>query len=369
MNKYLEKRMKLCDKKLKYDFLPSMIEIIEKPSNVLGGVILFLVVSLIVTALVWASVFKLDIAITAVGTSMPEAGVITLSSAYGGRVSEIYVEDGSLVKEGDIILSLDSDEVSLKISECEYNLNVLNVQRDVYKEIYDYLIAVEEGEDAGEFDINCSDYGEYSSIAEAIVLEKEAYAAKIDAAAYSQREAARKEYMLNVLQNINSLDVKIYSAGISLEEAQKQLELYSVKAPVDGQVTGMSAFSKGSLINQGDTVGYILPEESRTVFTAYVADEDILGIKCGDTVSVKIAAYHDTEYEYLEGIVTYIGDISFNIEGLGAAYTVKIQMKDLPQDIRAGLEGSCDIIIGERSVLDYFLEPFQDGFKNSLKER
>ncbi|MCM1287191.1 MAG: HlyD family efflux transporter periplasmic adaptor subunit [Clostridium sp.] len=368
MNKYLEKRMKIRDKKLKYDFLPSMIEIIEKPSNALGGVILFLVVFLIVTALIWASVFKLDIAITALGTTMPETGVITLNSAYSGRISEIYVEDGSFVKEGDIILSLDSDEVSLKIAEYEYNLNVLNVQRDVYKEIYDYLIAVEEGEDIGEFDINCFDYGEYSSIAEAIVMEKEAYDAKIDTVAYSQREAARKEYVLSVLQNINSLDIKIYSAEISLEEAQKQLELYIVKAPTDGQVTGMSEFSKGSLINQGDAIGYILPEESQAIFTAYVADEDILRIKCGDTVAVKIAAYNNTKYEYMEGIVTYIGDISFNIEGLGTAYMVKIQMEDLPQDIKAGLDGSCDIIIGERSVLDYFLEPFQDGFKDSLKE-
>ena len=43
--------------------------------------------------------------------------------------------------------------------------------------------------------------------------------------------------------------------------------------------------------------------------------------------------------------------------------------KDLPKDIKVGMEGSCDIIIGKRTVLDYFLEPFKEGFGSSLKER
>lgn len=40
----------------------------------------------------------------------------------------------------------------------------------------------------------------------------------------------------------------------------------------------------------------------------------------------------------------------------------------LPDGIKIGMEGNCDIIIGKRTVLDYFLEPFIEGFEGSLKE-
>ena len=101
----------------------------------------------------------------------------------------------------------------------------------------------------------------------------------------------------------------------------------------------------------------------------YVSDEDVSQIKVGDMVSVRITAFEDTGYEYMKGTVLTIGDIALNIEGIGAAYPVEIQMENLPQDIKVGMEGQCDIIIGTRTVLDYFLEPFKEGFRNSLKER
>lgn len=33
MNKYLNKRLKIREENLKYDFLPSMVEIIERPAS------------------------------------------------------------------------------------------------------------------------------------------------------------------------------------------------------------------------------------------------------------------------------------------------------------------------------------------------
>ena len=60
---------------------------------------------------------------------------------------------------------------------------------------------------------------------------------------------------------------------------------------------------------------------------------------------------------------------SLNIEGIGAAYLTEIQIDDMPKDIKVGMEGECNIIIGTRTVLDYFLEPFKEGFRESLKEK
>lgn len=377
MNRYLEKQFKIHDRKLKYDFLPSMIEIIERPANKLADFILFLIVALIATTIVWAAFWKIDIAVTATGSTMPEGGVITLDSAYGGRISEIYVEDGGFVQKGDVILSLDSTEKQLALSESKSNLEILKVQREMYGKIYEELRAEKEADEDSDGEeeeaipvIDISAYKDYAYLAEAILLEHNVYKKELAyLASEEERDAYRQQHMLSILQNINTLDVRIYSAEISLQEEENALEQYTLRAPADGQITQMSMISEGMIVTAGGTVGYLIPKDKENLFTAYVQDEDIGQIQIGDVVSVKIAAYNDTEYEYMEGKVAYVGDITLNIEGIGVVYMVGIEIENMPEDVKIGMEGSCDIIIGTRTVLDYFIEPFIEGLNDSLKER
>lgn len=370
MDNYLRKRLRLRDKKLKYDFLPSMIEIIERPANRLADVILFLTIELIVTTIVWAALWKVDIAVTAMGTAMPEGGVITLASAYGGRIAQIEVKDGSYVRAGDVIVVLENTEAALDAEECRYNLEVLQTQREMYGRIYENMCSEDEEESGEPYAADTSLYGEYTSLADAIILENAVYEEELDRIEDDEEKAAyEQQHRLSVLQNLNTLDMKIYSAEISLRNAEEKLERYTVKAPADGQVTQMSMTSQGMLVEAGESIGYLIPLEKENLFTAYVPDEDTALIHTGDTVSVRIAAYRGTEYEYMEGTIADIGDIALNIDGIGAVYAVGIRMDSLPEDLRAGMEGTCDIIIGTRTVLDYFMEPFVDGLQDSLKEK
>ena len=52
MKKYIEKQLGTRDKRLYYDFLPSMIEIIEKPANRLVSVIMYMCFALIATTII-----------------------------------------------------------------------------------------------------------------------------------------------------------------------------------------------------------------------------------------------------------------------------------------------------------------------------
>lgn len=370
MNEYLDRQLKLREKNLKYDFLPSMLELIERPANRAAELILFFIIALIVTAFVWAAFFKIDIAVTAVGAVMPEGGVIPLDFACTGMVSEVYVKDGAFVSEGDIILSLDSTAANLAVSECRYNMEVLSVQRELYGKIYEDLCA-ESGTDIEVTDaFDTSVYGVYASIADAILLENTLYKKELDLLADDrERENALEQYKLNVFQNMNTLDIKINDADTALKNAENELERYDIKAPADGQITQISVTNKGVFVSSGETAAYLVPEENEKLFTAYVSDEDIARIHAGDTVRVKIAAYDDTEYEYMEGTVLTVGTLGVKADGIGTAYTVSIRLAHVPDDMKTGMEGRCDIIIGTRTVLDYFLEPFRKGFSDSLKER
>ena len=64
-----------------------------------------------------------------------------------------------------------------------------------------------------------------------------------------------------------------------------------------------------------------------------------------------------------------VSNVPLNIEEKGVTYMVRINAEAIPQNIKSGMEGTMDITVGNRTVMDYFLEPFKNGLSDSLKER
>lgn len=410
MNKtYLDKQMKIKEDNLKYDFLPSMLEIIERPENKVSNIIIWLVLALIVTAVVWAAFAKVDIAVTAQGSIMPKGNLISVSSSYGGEIKEIAVEEGQNVKKGDLLFLLDTSAEEESKAFLEYELNLLYIQQETYSAIKTYRenqpidkkehklesekngqtdeqgMAEEEEAKQSKWDkygVELTRYGNNISIAEAILTEEELYEVRLKEYRASLQTAQNKEVAqgqleeliaerdLTILQNLNSLRVKIKETEKNIDDTERIIEQKSIKAQVGGIVTNLSVNTTGQLINAGTQVAYIIPENDENVFKAYVKSSDIEGLKQGDTVSVRIAALKDTPYDRIAGRIQRIGDAAVSVEGMGYAYRVDIGLSDIPEEyLKTGQEGICDILIGKRSVLNYFLEPFIMGMKESLHEK
>lgn len=372
MKKYLEKNFKLNNENLKYDFLPPMLEIIERPANKAANFIIFIIILLIITTIIWAIVFKLDVVVTATGIMKPKADVITLQSEYSGIVSEILVEESQRVDKDTPILSIEQKGDEINLSKLRYELEVLQVQKDVYNKLYS-------GESIDRLDTD--KYGEYKSIADALIKEnelflkqKEEHELEVDNAsnrkiAQSQLDSFILEHQLTMIQNLNSLDVKIHNKETEIKAADYNMGTKTVKAPVDGVISEMQISSPGTYISNNQAIAYLIPEGAEMIFNAYVAESEIEKIDLGYKVNVKLAAYDDSEYEIIEGEISKIGEITLNIDGLGSVYPVEIKMSKIPEGgYMVGTEGRCDIIVGKRSVLDYFLEPFEKGLSESLKE-
>lgn len=167
MKNYIKKELQKRENNLKYDFLPSMQEIIEKPANRTGLIIMYVIIALIVCTICWACFARLDIVVTAAGTVHTEKEIITLNITTAGRIKEIYVNDGEYVTQGDIIFTLDSDVSEAVLHEYEYNLEILNVQKEIYEIIYNRY----KDDDYSIIELNTEKYGTNKRYADAIVLE------------------------------------------------------------------------------------------------------------------------------------------------------------------------------------------------------
>lgn len=365
MNHYLKKQLKNRDKKLKYDFLPSMIEIIEKPANRLGVIIMYVMIAMIATTITWASFAKLDIVVTAFGEVSTEEAVITLNAMTESNIKEIKVKDGDYVNEGDVICTFVSDVSEATLEEYEYNLKVLNIQKDVYEEIYRKY----KNDDYSAINIDTEVYSENKRIAETIILENDIFLESIGSLGEKEAALAKSNQLLSIMQNLNSIESKIESVSADLQASRKDLENHSIVAPASGIYSEQSKLYIGKCIAAGDVLGYIIPETKAYEFIVYVFDEDISQIHVGDRVKIKIAAFNDTKYEYIDGSILSVSEVPMSIENKGVAYAVNIRFHTVPENIKTGMEGNIDIIVGTRTVMDYFMEPFEKGLKDSLKEK
>lgn len=365
----IKKMMSRRDKKLRYDFLPPMLEIIERPANPAGVFLIIMVAVILASTIIWAACARLDVVVSSSGHVMTSTDMSSVICEYGGNIENIYVTDGQYVNKGDIILSIEDRELSKEIADLEYDLRLLTIQKEVYEKIHD-------GADIE--NIDTSIYSDNASIAEAIILEERLYQSNLKEyeklknkgeVIQESIDSYETERELTVLQNINSLGIKIHDTEEKIAEIKDKLDKQNIVAPVSGKISQFSNWSEGSIIPAGAQVAYIIPEGTTVNFSAYVLDRDIKDIKLGDTVKVRLAVYDDTASEIVDGNVTKISDIAASVQGLGTVYMVEVS---LPADDNLknyiGSEGRCDIIIGTRSVLDYFLEPFEKGLNDSLKE-
>ena len=110
ISKYLLKHNNRKNQDLKYDFMPDILEIIEKPAHKAGKIIIFAVFLTLISAIIWAGCSKLDVVVTAQGSVAPQGGIVNIQSQISGTIENIAVKKGQLVKKDDVLIELKSEQ-------------------------------------------------------------------------------------------------------------------------------------------------------------------------------------------------------------------------------------------------------------------
>src|SRR5688572_17527568 len=89
------------------EFLPAALEVQESPPSPIGRAVLWSVIAMIVIALVWSIVGRIEIVAVAPGKIIPSGQVKVIQAANIGRVKAIHVTDGDAVRAGQPLIDLD----------------------------------------------------------------------------------------------------------------------------------------------------------------------------------------------------------------------------------------------------------------------
>src|SRR5262245_10392346 len=89
------------------EFLPGALEIIETPASSVGRVMMGVIVLLVMVAVAWACIGKVDIIAVANGQLIPAGKVKVIQPLEIGVVKLIAVTEGDHVRRGDVLVELD----------------------------------------------------------------------------------------------------------------------------------------------------------------------------------------------------------------------------------------------------------------------
>lgn len=409
LTEYILKHSKKRDKELKYDFMPSLLEIIERPAHKAGTVIIVGIFTLLIAAIVWACCSKIDVVITASGAMQPIGNINSVKTYSAGTVETINVSEGAYVEKGDILLTLNTQSLDIDVNQLNSQKKILTAQQDIYSKI-------QNGDDVST--VKTDDYeADIKPYIQVIIetdtsykntlngLEKDKtnadlniQIAQVQLEQYqesgTQRQIQSQELMIQQYElafekaELQIADTKTqYSAQINsklseiegqLTEISSNLEKYAlsveyqqITAPVSGYVNTVNVNTLGDTVTSAQELVTIVPKDTPLEMVCYVKNMDIGDIELGMATEIKLEAYPYNKYGTVKGNVKYISPSAFVSEQMGSVYLVKIEVTDANEDIDiiSGLSGSVEVKTDQRTVMDYFLDPIIKGFGESLKEK
>jgi HlyD family secretion protein len=161
---------------------------------------------------------------------------------------------------------------------------------------------------------------------------------------------------------------------------REQLQRARVRAPVSGQVVGLTVFTIGGVVAPGQTLMEIVPDRRALVIQAQVAPNDADDVYVGQEAQVRFVSVHDRTLPLLTGKVRTISADSFTDEKTGRSFfraEIEVTPEQLKRvggtlghgQLRPGLPVEVLLNVRKRTALQYILEPLTRNLWGSLREQ
>ncbi|HBE59335.1 MAG TPA: secretion protein HlyD [Cyanobacteria bacterium UBA11149] len=199
-------------------------------------------------------------------------------------------------------------------------------------------------------------------------------------AGLAQKTAEGQKTQLQSQQQLQKLEVEIGQLKAKIAENQNLLNSAKTKlkqrfltAPVDGVISSLNIPNIGEVIQPGQTIAEIAPQNAPLVLSASLPDREAGFIKSGMPVQIKLAAYPYQEYGIVAGKVSSISPDSKPNEQVGAVYRVEVTLErnyvsahHQTFPFKAGETATAEIIIRRRRVIDILLDPIKQLQKSGI---
>lgn len=185
----------------------------------------------------------------------------------------------------------------------------------------------------------------------------------------------QKERLQEITQQLSDTQDKVNEALTRLEAARDVLKRTVVTAPDSGTVLGLTANTVGGVIERGQRILQIVPNDQPLEIRASVRPEDIADVHAGLVAEVRLTAYNQRSSRMLHGTVKEVSADRIVSEGDPRGhYEINVAITDDPTaieglDVLPGMPAIVSIATQPRTVLEYIVGPFTDYFLSAMREK
>lgn len=182
-----------------------------------------------------------------------------------------------------------------------------------------------------------------------------------------QKNLKITSYLRDVSQRLTEVEAKISELKPKLKYAKEKVKKTLILAPTSGQVIGLKVYSKGEVVKPGDTIMFIVPQETKLFILAKVSPNDREKVKKGQMVDLRFPSFINLTTNVVEGKVTYISEdtLSEPPPAKGEYYEAHIkitekgwkQLKDYGLHLISGMPAVAYIKAEKVSPIEYVLQP------------
>lgn len=273
------------------------------------------------------------------GAKIETENEVNVASKISGRVSDISVNVGATVNQGDTIIKLDIADLQSQVDAAQAvvntaNANLNNAMNSTRPEQIDQAQSTLDS--ASEtYEVARKNYDRTKTLVDAGAATE----AQLETAEQqlTSAECAKKsaQAQLEILKNGNtetSLDVykaQVKQAEAALKTAQVSLSNGTIIAPISGKVT-VKNINPGEMASPGATLVSISNPNTLCV-KAYVPLNIAQKLKEGQVVVVKVSEIGDSEFE---GIISVVNS---ELSGQSNNVLVKITLSDPNSELKPGM--------------------------------
>jgi HlyD family secretion protein len=184
----------------------------------------------------------------------------------------------------------------------------------------------------------------------------------------------------DVAKDLRDVNAQLNDLAPKLTSLKTQLSGTSIKAPVSGQVVGLTVFTVGGVIAPGQKLMDIVPDNSPLVVEAKVKPDDASDLYVGQQTELKFPALHDRNAPIIHGRITRLSADALTDEKAGerfytaevtvpAAELANIRSERLKSDaLRPGLPVQVLVPLRKRTAFQYLVEPLNQALWRSFRE-
>ncbi|BAT53076.1 putative hemolysin secretion protein D [Nostoc sp. NIES-3756] len=193
-------------------------------------------------------------------------------------------------------------------------------------------------------------------------------------AARNQAQRVSSERQSEILTQMNKRKEELANVSGQLEQAKKQKDGETIKAPVAGTIYKIKA-TKGP-VQAGEELLSILPEGEDILLEVKVLNRDIGFIRQGMRAKVKLATFPFQEFGTVDGEVVQVSPNATVDKELGLVFPTRIKLNQHSVSVRGqevgftpGMAASGEIVTRKKSVLTFIMEPVTRRFSEAFSVR